>query len=289
MSTVFIKARGRSFSKNDILLIKNIIRQNTDYGRTQISRVICEQLKWFQPNGWLKDRACRDVLLHLAAKNLIKLPPPKVKKNMSLKKERPSPFKDCARESINSGDINKLTIAMVRHTKYEKDWNDLVSKYHYLGHKIIVGRHLKYMAFLDDAPVACLGWGDAAWAVSCRDNWIGWDKQQREKNIHTIINNVRFLIFPWVKIPNLASKVLSINIKQLVNDWNNFYKVKPVLLETFVEQDRFQGTCYKAANWLDIGLTRGTSKRGNFHLIHNNIKRVFVYPAEKKCKEMLCN
>ncbi len=290
MAQTSLKIRGREFSKKEITLIKNIVHKNPESGRTHISQLICHKLEWVQPNGWPKDRACRDVLLFLEARNLIKLPASKVTR--TAKTIIDSPLNAGIGESeepIISGDINNLKIIMVRQTKYDKKWNELISKYHYLGHKVIVGRHLKYMAFLDNIPVACLGWGDAAWAVAGRDKWIGWSRDQREENIYRIINNTRFLILPWVKLPNLASKILSVNLKRVVQDWNTFYGISPLLAETFVEQNRFIGTCYKAANWIHVGNTSGHKKNGKSHTKHNNIKLVFLYPLHKKAKNTLQN
>lgn len=287
MSSASIILRGRSFSGNDLDFIGKTVTRYYNEGRSFISRIICEELKWQQPNGWLKDRACRDVLLQLEARNVITLPPRKAKKDPYFRKECEKDVEEKKYELIDDGDINQVRLIMIRHTKYEKEWNHFVSMHHYLGHKVIVGRHLKYMAFLNDIPVACLGWGEAAWAVNCRDEWIGWTEQQRKQNIHLIINNVRFLILPWVRLPNLASKILGQSAKIIEEDWRNFYQSSPLLLETFVEQNRFLGTCYKAANWIDIGTTRGTSKKGNTHFIHKNIKKVFVYPLARKYRESL--
>ncbi len=282
-----MKIRGREFSQNEIKLIKNIILKNPDSGRTHLSQLICHKLEWIQPNGWLKDRACRDVLLFLQAKKLIQLPDIKIKRTPIFRETAEPTEIEESWEPINSGNVNSLKLLMVRHTKYEKEWSNFISKYHYLGHKIIVGRHLKYMAFLNEQPVACLGWGDAAWAVAERDKWIGWSRYHREENIHSIVNNTRFLILPWVRIPNLASKILSTNVKQLVQDWHKFYNISPLLAETFVEQNRFFGTCYRAANWTYVGNTIGHRKNGKSHSRHDNIKLVFVYPLIKKAQQIL--
>ncbi len=143
------------------------------------------------------------------------------------------------------------------------------------------------MVFIDDRPVACIGWGSAAWSVKSREIFIGWDKQTKENNLHFIVNNTRFLILPWVKVKCLASKILSLNIKRISNDWIETYNQPLFLLETFVEQDRFKGTCYKAANWIKVGQTKGTAKSGHDHLIHGKIKDVLVYPLGKGFRKKL--
>ncbi len=143
------------------------------------------------------------------------------------------------------------------------------------------------MAFIDERPVACMGWGSAAWSVKSRDIFIGWDKSTKEKNLHFIVNNTRFLILSWVSVKYLASKVLALNTKSISHDWLKVYNYPLYLLETFVEKNRYKGTCYRAANWICVGQTKGTAKRGNDHLFHGNIKDVFLYPLKKKFREKL--
>jgi hypothetical protein len=176
---------------------------------------------------------------------------------------------------------------LVRNTPLEPLYNSLVQQHHYLGYRQIVGNHLKYIAFIADHPVACLGWGSAAWSVKSRDSFIGWDKPTKEKNLHFVANNTRFLILPWINVKYLASKILALNAKTISDDWLNIYNHPLFLLETFVEKDRFTGTCYKAANWICVGHTKGTTKRGHDHLFHGKIKDLYLYPLRKKFKERL--
>jgi hypothetical protein len=176
---------------------------------------------------------------------------------------------------------------LVRNTPLEPLYNSLVQQHHYLGYRQIVGNHLKYIAFIADHPVACLGWGSAAWSVKSRDSFIGWDKPTKEKNLHFVANNTRFLILPWINVKYLASKILALNAKTISDDWLNIYNHPLFLLETFVEKDRFTGTCYKAANWTCVGHTKGTAKKGHDHLFHGKIKDVYLYPLRKKFKERL--
>jgi hypothetical protein len=143
------------------------------------------------------------------------------------------------------------------------------------------------MAFIGDCPVACIGWGSAAWAVKSREIFIGWDKSTKEKNLSFVVNNTRFLILPWVNIKCLASKILAMNARRIADDWMNVYQQPVYLLETFVEKERFLGTCYKAANWIRVGQTKGTSKRGHDHLVHGSIKDVYLYPLRKDFRKKL--
>lgn len=176
---------------------------------------------------------------------------------------------------------------MVRLNPDEALWDHLVDKYHYLARPWIVGSYLKYIAYIEERPVACLGWGSAAWKVACRDQLIGWNSTARESNLHKIINNVRFLILPWVRIEHLASKVLAANIRALGKDWQDFYHSPAVLLETFVDTQRFAGTCYRAANWKCIGKTKGRGKYDRLNQATSSVKAVFLYPLQKDFRELL--
>lgn len=285
-----ITIRGRDFSQRDIKIINDTTTQHYSKGRTFISRKICEKLDWKQPNGWFKDRACRDVMLTLEEMNIIELP-----ESMKINNEKKNDYDlpSVRKEFLSKYGENIIThyqkprLEMIRLTKKEDLWNTLVRTFHYEGYGVIVGRYLKYIAYYDDVPVACIGWGDPAWALESRDNFIGWDKETKKNNLHKIVNNVRYLILPWVKVPNLASTILAMNEKLLVNDWYDFYGYKIKLLETFVEKSRFNGTCYKATNWRLVGETKGTAKRGNSHYKHNNIKYVFIKPIGKRFPKCL--
>jgi hypothetical protein len=176
---------------------------------------------------------------------------------------------------------------MVRLSPKEGLWDYLVDTYHYLGFPWIVGSYLKYLALVDGQVVACLGWGSAAWKVACRDNWIGWDQRSRQRNLHKLVNNVRFLILPWVRVQHLASKVLALNIRCLPGDWQRFYHYPISLLETFVDTTRFKGTCYKACNWIHAGLTRGRGKYDRGHRCSEPLKAVYLYPLSRDFREAL--
>jgi hypothetical protein len=180
-----------------------------------------------------------------------------------------------------------LTIEMVRQTDREYLWDYLVHTYHYLGNPGIVGSHLKYLVYVNDQVAACLGWGAPAWRVRAREEFIGWNDTQKRHNLHLIVNNVRFLILPWIKIKYLASQAMAATIRRLPSDWHSFYGHPIILLETFVDTARFAGTCYKAGNWIYVGHTKGIAKRGHHHVHHGRIKAVYLYPLAKDFKERL--
>lgn len=280
--------RGRSLSSSDIDFINKAIETHWDHGRSHISRVLCDRWDWRQPNGRLKDRACRVMLLNLERLGYITLPPRKCEKNNTNALTFAN-IPDFSPEPLvgKVGDFNTLKIEMVRRTDNERLWDYLVHHHHYLGNPGIVGSYLKYIVYLDGHIVACIGWGAPAWRVAVREQFIGWTDFQKRKRLHLIVNNVRFLILPWIQIKYLASKILATNIRVLPADWQAFYGHRIVLLETFVDSSRFNGTCYQASNWICVGQTKGTAKRGNRHFYHGKLKAVYVYPLTKDFKEQL--
>ena len=280
--------RGRQLGPDELETIRGVSEQYWSQGRSAISRALCEHWDWRQANGRLKDRGCRVMLLELAARGEIELPPRK-KYNNRGKKPPDAPDIPVTTEALTGSvsQFGSLTIDMVRGSAREKLWDYLVYTHHYLGCPWIVGAYLKYLAYLDGRLVACLGWGSAAWRVACRDAFIGWDQARRKQNLSLVANNVRFLILPWVQVEHLASKVLAANIRRLAADWQAYYCQPLVLLETFVDQARFRGTCYRAANWRYVGATQGTAKRGNHHHRHDQPKAVFLYPLCRDFREQL--
>jgi hypothetical protein len=278
--------RNRKITAEDLVVIQAIIHEHWDRGRTHISRELCKQWNWVQPSGRLKDMACREVLLTLHRKGLLDYPPP-FQDSYNVKKAAPKIQISQNPISCNISELGPVRIEMVRHTDQEPLYNSLVDQFHYLGHTQIVGNHLKYMAFTGDTPLACIGWGSAAWAVKSREQFIGWTKPVKNQNLHFVANNTRYLVLPWVTVKCLASKILALNIKRISSDWVNSYHYPLYMLETFVEQDRFKGTCYQAANWIRVGETKGTSKKGHKHLKHDKIKDVYLYPLHKHFKKLL--
>ena len=278
MGILPITIRKRSITEAEIELIQATVSEYWHKGRTQISEILCKKWNWVQPNGRLKDMACREVLLTLKRKGFIRLPP---RKNSAYneRRNRSIPVVQIEKNPLQGkpSQFPPVQLQLVRNTSLEPLYNSLIQQHHYLGYRQIVGNHLKYMAFIGEQPVACLGWGSAAWSVKSRESSIGWDKLTKENNLHLVVNNTRFLILPWINIKFLASKILALNARRISKDWFEIYNHHVYLLETFAEQDRFKGTCYKAANWVRVGQTKGTAKRGHDHLFHGKIE---VRPQE---------
>jgi hypothetical protein len=220
-----ITIRKRTVSEADIPLIQGVINEHWVEGRKSISRILCRNWGWLQANGDTKDMACRELLLTLERMGHLVLPP---RKNNSWNERRNKSMQvlPVDENPISGGlaDFPPVTISLVRHTELEPLYNSLVNQYHYLGYRQIVGQHLKYLAFLGDRPVACLGWGSAAWAVKSREAFIGWDKPTKGNNLAFVVNNTRFLILPWVSIKCLASKLLAMNARRISEDWTTIYK-----------------------------------------------------------------
>ena len=269
--------------------IQATVDQCWERGRAYVSRMLCQRWQWVQPNGGLRDMACRELLLTLERKGLIRLPPRFRSSHNDKRRWRPALVEiDQTPMQGSLRDFDPPVLQLVRNTSLEPLYNSLVARFHYLGYRQIVGSHLKYMAFIDERPVACLGWGSAAWRVNSRETFIGWDHATKVRNLHFLANNTRFLILPWVSIKCLASRILALNVKRIAQDWLKIYHHPIHLLETFVERDRFRGTCYQAANWIRVGETKGMAKRGHRHLSHGVIKDVYLYPLGRNFRKELC-
>jgi len=233
---------------------------------------------------------CRSLLLLLESKGLIKLPPRKfTPANPLAERKKPSRVTvDNTPLHCSVADLFPINLEQVRRTPFEKIFNGLVSEYHYLGYTQPIGEHLKYMAFSGGRPIACLAWGSAPWYIGVRDCFIGWSKKTRENNLHLIANNLRFLILPWVQISCLASYLLASNRQRLSQDWQDLYNHPIYLLETFVDTERYQGTCYKADNWTCVGQTTGQGKLSKPRQPLLSKKAVYVYPLTKNFRRELC-
>jgi hypothetical protein len=284
-----LSIRGRMFSLSDIETIRHITGSGAFTNRAAIAREVCRALNWYRENGQLKDASCRYALLKLHRNNLIKLPPPRrnpfEKRTISFTEntEEKQPIDQ------NAGKLKPLTFQLVTEQNQFKLWKEYVERYHYLGYKVIVGPQLKYFVISKQNVIACMAFGGAAWAVEPRDSWIGWNNQARKQNLNRIINNVRFLILPWISSKNLASTILSQASRTVPVDWQNIYGYMPLLMETFVDKERFDGASYKAANWIYVGDTKGRGKVDRFNKYPSSIKKIFIYPLSKKCKSFLCD
>ena len=256
---------GREFSLDDFDIIRQIIKSCPDKGRREVSRQVCSRLSWLKPDGGLKDMSCRVAMLRMEKDGLITLPPAKrCNASMSKKRIQRTLFGEPKPEIVTPAGKLNLCLEIIEDKFSSLLWNELIDRYHYLGHKPLPGAQLRYFVKNGEEILAALGFGAAAWKTACRDNYIGWDTEKRKQKLHLVVNNARFLILPWVKSKNLASRILSMAAKTLPGDWEKRYNYRPVLLETFVEKQRFDGACYKASNWIFVGQTQGRGKMDRY-------------------------
>jgi len=290
MKPILFQYRSRKLHTDDIAFIKVLVDRHFLRGRSYISRELCKSWNWMQPNGKLKEYAARDLLLRLEEQGLVALPP-RIRPKNNLKprvfEQIPLFVKRTLEGTIT--EYETLTIQVVKGHQESYLWGYLLHHYHYLGNPKLVGEHIRHIVRIGNQVVACLGWASAAWKVKDRDRFIGWDETTKRTHLHLIASNVRFLIPPWVTIKHLASKVLSLALRRLSHDWKAVYGHPVYLAETFVDTSRFQGTCYQAANWLRVGKTQGSSKRGNTYRYHGQPKDLYLYPLHRNFRRFLAH
>lgn len=284
-----IKYRGRVVSARDVDFIKNLISRNPNLSRRALSQQLCKSWNWVQANGALQDMICRGFMLYLESEGYIKLPPRKCQPNNPLVDRKPPARVKIDRTPINMplSRLLPLEIRQVRRSPFEKLFNGLISQYHYLGYCHPVGEHLKYIVYSQERPVACFSWSSSPRHIGCRDKFIGWSPDVRMKNLRYIAYNSRFLILPWIRSSNLASHLLGQMAKLLPIDWDRVYHHSVCFIETFVDTERFSGICYKAANWIHLGVTTGRGKNDQTHKPSRSIKAVWGYPLFKDFRRVL--
>ena len=281
---------GRDFTQNEIEHIRHLIAEKPPKMRIEISRDVCRDFKWYKHDGGLKDMSCRVALLRMEKDGLIKLPPPnRPNGNGKRRIKFTSATNPGPPISLSVGKLPDLKIEIVGSTGESRLWNEYIHRYHYLGYTPLPGAQLRYIVSSQNNVLALLGFGASAWKIGPRDKFIGWTIKERTRNLHLIINNARFLILPWITSKNLASKILSWVSRRIQNDWLQRYNYKPVLLETFVECQRFIGTCYKAANWTKVGVTQGRGKLDEKKAYALPVKDIFLYPINKKFRQILAS
>jgi len=275
---------GRTFSGPEIALMRQVSAEFAALGVTEVARTICELLEWKRPSGRLKNHECRQLLERLRDQGWLRLP--------ELRQQGPrGPRRTPVTAESNpralvegsAGEYEPLALELVEADSQDSRlWRELVQRYHYLGYRVPVGAQLRYLvrsAQCGEGVLACLQWSSAAWKMAVRDCWIGWSAEQRARNLPYLVNNSRFLMLPWVRVKGLASKILARCARQLPGDWERRYGCRPLLLETVVDARRFRGTCYRAANWIELGSTQGRGRMDRHHQAHGaEPKLVFVYP-----------
>ena len=292
MSTIHtdppIRYCGRDFTADEMDQIRHLIASDPARNRAQLSRLVCDRLGWLRPDGRRKDMSCRVAMIRMERDGVITLPPPQKRNGNGRQRPRFTEASDPKEPvSLPAGALGQLRLRPVDTRQDSSLWNELMERYHYLGYKPLPGAQIRYLVFSGPHLLSALGFGAAAWKVAPRDRFIGWNDQQRRHNLHGIVNNARFLIPPWITVRNLASRILAAAAKRLGRDWESRYGYQPVLLETFVQCDRFRGTCYRAANWIHVGKTQGRGKLDRTHRYQLPVKDIYLYPIHKHFRQRL--
>jgi len=283
---------GRSVTADDFQLIQEILQTYSSFSRFELACTISELLNWTRPNGKLKDRETVEYLEKCEELGLVCLPKLQSIKNHKGRHTGSKRTQQGAEgEEINYPlkDLQPIELELIDTKKDREFWRELIDRYHYLGFKRPFGGRLFYFARSRTTGqlVGCLQVSSAAWALEQRDRWLGWDQETRKINLSQVVQNSRFLILPWVKVKGLASHVLSLLSKRIADDWEHHYAIRPVLMESFVDTTCFEGTCYRAANWIDLGETKGRGRMDTKHRNNQSIKRVWVYPLHRHFKKTL--
>lgn len=282
MSTpALLRYRGRSVDAADVAFIRQLIAEHPDSSRRRLSAQLCEAWNWVQANGALRDMVCRGLLLQLDRAGLIRLPAKRCwVPNNVVAHRRPARELALDREPFAGtlAQLGPLQLLQVRRAEGEGLFDQLLANHHYLGYSRPVGEHLKYLVSAGERPLACLAWSSAPRHLAPRDQFIGWTKEERIRGLHRIAYNTRFLLLPWVQVPHLASHLLGRVARVISADWQGLYRHSIELLETFIEPDRFRGTCYRAANWFCLGRTTGRGHQDSTHRPNRSLKELWVHP-----------
>ena len=281
--------RHRVVTDSDVAFIRQLVAEHPESSRRDLSKKLCVAWNWVQANGALRDMVCRGLMLKLHREALIELPPVRREmRNPLARRSAPALVSvEAAALQASLAEIRPLEFRQVRRTPQEALFNSLIEHHHYLGYTQPVGEHLKYLVFARGRPIACMAFSSAPRHLGSRDRFIGWDKQARLKNIGLLAYNTRFLVLPWVTVPHLASHILGRIARMLSADWQRLYGHPIYFVETFIDPQRFRGTCYRAANWTVLGSTTGRGKDAPTRQANRSIKQVLGYPLVKEFRQRL--
>jgi hypothetical protein len=284
-----LKYRGRIITAAHLLSIGEVMAAHPGASRRTLSKKLCEAWQWRQANGALSDMVCRGLLLRLERAGQITLPPVSyVRHNPLARRSRPAPrLIDRTPIEEELCDLGPVEFQLVRRTADEPLFNSLLEQHHYLRYEQGVGESLKYLVWAQSRPIACLAWSSAPRHLGARDRYIGWSAAARRQNLRFLAYNLRYLLLPWVQVKNLASHILGGMAARISQDWEGLYGHPLYFLETFVNPERFRGTCYYAANWVWMGETTGRGKASNSHVPNRSIKHVLGYPLHPRFRERL--
>jgi len=285
---------GREFTQKELDDVIETVKMFKNLSRTELALTICDHLEWYTSSGKYKQKSAYKLLIKLEAEGKFQLPDKKDRNKIHAKLGkakitfRTDPQKELSGKVSN---FYPIKLELIKNKSERLLWNEYVERYHVLGYKRPFGARQRYfitgMVNNKEKILGCLLFSAAAWALEERDKWIGWEERHRSLYLNGIVNNTRFLIFPWVKVKNLASKALSLAVKQIRDNWKERYNYEPVLLETFVDEERYSGTCYQASNWICLGRTKGRGRQDRYNEKLSSPKLIYVYPLVEDFRSYL--
>jgi Domain of unknown function (DUF4338) len=284
-----LRYRGRSVEPDDVAFIRDLIATHSGASRRALSIELCRAWDWVQPNGAVRDMVCRGLLLALHRAGHIELPAPRVESRAAWMRRAPAPVVvDTTPIECSLRELGEIALRQVRRTADEPLVGALIAQHHYLGYRQPVGEHLKYLVTARERPIGCFLWSSAPRHLAPRDTFIGWQPETRKRNLRFVAYQTRFLILPWVRVPHLASHLLARMNAQLSTDWQMLYAHPIYFTETFVDPERNRGTCYRAANWTVLGLTKGRGNNDRTNRPNRSLKLLFGYPLVRDFQRRLC-
>jgi hypothetical protein len=284
--------QGRKLEASDIERVRQLLAENPTWSRRRLSQAVAAEWDWRNGCGQLKDMAARSLLVKLHDRGYVELPVRRQTPTNRMARQQWSVVSEWDKTPIRGmlGSVGSLAIREVSADRAaQQQCAAALAQFHYLGWGGAVGENLLY-AVTNEAGrlLACMVFGAAAWKCAARDAFIGWTAEQRQRHLHRIVANTRFLILPFVEIPHLASWILGAVLRRLFADWKAKYGHTVLLAETFVDRERFRGTCYRASNWIRTGTTAGRSRQDRFHAMCVPNKDVYVYPLDRRFRRELC-
>jgi Domain of unknown function (DUF4338) len=292
MDTIF-RYRRQQITIQQVEFIRQLIAEHRGVTRRQLSLMVCEAWGWRQANGAPRDMVCRALLLGLDRAGHIELPPARTQRFNPAIRHAAKRWKmerievDTTPLAVPLSAIRPLEFRLVRRTPEEVLFNNLLEQYHPLAYTQPVGEHLKYTVYAGERPIACLAWSSAPRHLGARDRFIGWSAEARRRNLRFLAYNPRYLILPWIHVKLLASHILGQMARRIAEDWERVYGHPVYFLETFVDPERYRGTCYRAANWMVMGRTTGRGKNCPNKRPNRSIKDVLGYPLTPRFRELL--
>jgi len=283
---------GRVFSSDEVELIRETVELFPRLSRSELAQTICDHLGWYAPSGTPKWQACQKLLERLEARGGLQLPEKRRRRVGPNRKQAPGwsvRTDPGAAMCATLAEVRPVWLEVADDTESVALWNEYVGRHHYLGYKPPFGCYLRYFVRSRQGDVGCVLLAGAAKAIAVRDHWIGWSRVERLRNLGWVVNNTRFLVFPWVRVPHLASHILGQVARQVGEDWQARWGYRPLLLETFVDPAHFRGTCYRASGWEHVGQTTGEGKPRRGKTYQTTVKRVYVRALQKDCRELLCS